>query len=177
MNRVPDGSIFKSSPRWIILLFYSKLDKLSWFVYKSNIEHELNYVSETRLQSATKKGLHWQNSVSMYVVFGLSSRWISLKKPNKLINWLISQQMLLRIIILRLMNMCCATKQFSATKISNRKIKFYHLSDGFVYQKKSQMDIFGRCSWRSMIPMVQKDRKCIPYLQTAVVANIYCPHF
>jgi len=56
-------------------------------------------------------------------------------KPNKLINWLISQQMLLGIIILRLMNTCCATKQFSATKISNRKIKFYLLSDGFVYKK------------------------------------------
>ena len=67
-------------------------------------------------------------------------------KPNKLINWLISQQMLLVIIILRLMNMCCATKQFSATKILHRKNKFYLLSDGFVYQKKSQMDLFGRCS-------------------------------
>ena len=56
-------------------------------------------------------------------------------KPNKLINWLISQQMHLGIINLRLMNMCCATKRIAATKISNRKMKFYLLSDGFIYQK------------------------------------------
>jgi len=57
----------------------------------------------------------------MYVVFGLSPGG-SLKKlkPKKLINWLISQEMLLGKIILRLMDFCCATKQFSATKISNR---------------------------------------------------------
>jgi len=80
-------------------------------------------------------------------------------KPNKLINWLISQQMLLGIIILRLMNMCCATKQFSATKISNRKIKFYLLSDGFVYQKSPRWIFFGGCSWRSMIPLrMRKDK-------------------
>jgi len=75
-------------------------------------------------------------------------------KPNKLINWLIFQEMLLGIIILRLMNMCCATKQFTATKISNRKITNYLWSDGFVYKKKSGMDLFGRCSWRSIIPLI-----------------------
>jgi len=54
INRVPDGSIFHSSPRWIFLLFYSKFDKLSRFVHKSNIENYYNYKSEYRLQSATK---------------------------------------------------------------------------------------------------------------------------
>jgi len=62
-------------------------------------------------------------------------------KPNDLINWLICQEMLLRIIRLRLMDMCCATKQFSATKISNRKIKIYLLSDVF-FQQKSPRWIF-----------------------------------
>ena len=90
------------------------------------------------------EGLHWQNSASIYTAFGLSPRWIFFKnklKPNGLINWLISQEMLLGIIKLRLMDMCCATKQFSATKISNRKIKFYLLSDE-VFQQKSPRWIF-----------------------------------
>jgi len=91
----------------------------------------LKRVYKNRLQSATKKKGCIDRSRHRCMLF-----WPdrvpdgSLKKklkPNKLINWLISQQMLLGIKILRLMNMCCATKQFSATKILHRKIKFYLL--------------------------------------------------
>ena len=107
MNRVPDGSIFNSSPRWIFLLFYSKFDKLSRFVHKSNIAHGLNNIYKTRLQSATKKKGCIDRSRHRCMLFWPESQMDLSKnklKPNKLINWLISQQMLLGIIILRLMN-------------------------------------------------------------------------
>lgn len=45
-------------------------------------------------------------------------------KPNKLINWLYLQKTLLGKIVLRLWNICCATKKNSATKIS-RNVKVY----------------------------------------------------
>jgi len=136
INRIPDRSFFHSCPRWVFLLFYSKLNKLSRCVHKSNVENYYNYRSNNRLQSATKKkGCidRTRHRCMLFLAWVLDGSLKNKLKPNKLINWLISQQMLLWIIILRLMNMCCATKQFSATKISNRKIKVYLLSDGFVY--------------------------------------------
>ena len=67
--------------------------------------------------------------------------------------------MLLGIIKLRLMNMCCATKQFSATKISNRKIKIYLWSDGFVYKKSPRWIFFAGARdvvWYHCISKIKK---------------------
>jgi len=55
----PRWICFQLVPRWIFYFFTRNWTKLSRFVHKSNIEHDLNNISKNRLQSATKKeGLH-----------------------------------------------------------------------------------------------------------------------
>jgi len=69
---------------------------------------------------------------------------LKLKKPNKLKNWLISQQMLL-----------CSNNNIETYKYVLRYKTIFSYEDfkqkkneilPFIYQKKSQMDLFGRCS-------------------------------
>ena len=128
----------KPSPRWIYFQLVSQVDLFTFLLEIGQTITICAWLKQckNRLQSATKKkGCidRTRHRCMLFLAWVLDGSLKNKLKPNKLINWLISQQMLLWIIILRLMNMCCATKQFSATKISNRKIKVYLLSDGFVY--------------------------------------------
>jgi len=126
-TRVPDGSFYFFTLNWTNYhdLCINQILNKTLIMYRS-----LGY---NRLQK--RRAVLTELGIVIYCFWPESQMDLfkNTLKPNDLMNWLISQQMLLGIIILSPMDMCCAIKQFSATKFSNRKIKFYVLSDGFIY--------------------------------------------
>jgi len=119
----PDGSISHSCPRWIFLLFYSKLDKLSRFVHKSNVKTYLKNTYNNRLQSATK-------------MKGCIDR-----TRHRCMLFLDTYEYVLRY------------KTIFSYEYFKQKSWNLPLKRRVCLQKKSEMDHFCRCLWRSMIPL------------------------